>query len=338
MKSKHAILLINYGTPDAPDKKSIRAYLRSMLDNYKVISLPKFPRKLLVNCIIAPFRAGKSLKLYKMMPFDGKMPLLKFTEQLAQTLNQRFNGDADVFFAMTAGNPSVKSAVEKICSLQYNKLTVLPMFPHYTESSVGAALSSFYSAMSSQINLPQVNVVTRFCENENYINALNSLIYKTIKDVEFDKLIFSFHGIPELHTQWAHPSHRCDQLDCEHQLTDENRFCYRAQCYFTARQAAKILSISPDKIFVSFQSRFADKWLEPSTEESVMDFLLRENKKIVVVTPSFTADCLETYVEIAFQLKNRFLNAGGLRFECVPCLNVDPLWVDAMYNMLKEYL
>ncbi len=340
-KSDTALLIINYGTPDTASRGDVAHYLRQLLDNKHVMTMNAAGRKILVNCIIAPSRSKKSSKLYQRLSdiSGGEMPLKKHTKNFADKVQLLLGGKADVYVAMTAGYSLVADVMDEVLRANYYKIVVAPMFPQYTESTWGKILDDVYGSLQGRFNVPPVSVIQPFFDDEMYLDALCGHISNHLPDVgSVEKVIFSYHGVPIMHTEMTHPGHTCSDLDCANNISVDNRRCYLAQCHAQTRMMASRLGIPPEKYITAFQSRFADKWVGPTTDSVVSQFAKDGIKRIAVVTPSFTVDCLETIVEIDDNLRKNFMQNTGNEMIVVPCLNDLDSWVNNFCKIVTKSL
>lgn len=334
---KTALIIINYGTPKSAARGDVARYLRQLLDDKHVMTMNPIGRKILVNCIIAPFRAGKSAKLYAKIYQNGEMPLKKYTTEFADRLQAMLDGRADVYVAMTAGYNLVKDVMDVVLAGNYHKIVVAPMFPQYTESTWGKALDDVFAALKGRFNVPPVHCIEPFYDDDDYLDALCGHIMEHLPHIEdMERIIFSYHGIPVMHTNLAHPGHTCGELGCAEAVGNDNRMCYLAQCHAETRMVATRLNIPPDKCLTTFQSRFSDRWVQPFTDVTVSQLAQDGIKSVAVITPSFTVDCLETIVEVGEKLREIFLQNGGEKFASVPCLNASEWWIEKFSKIIAK--
>ncbi|MBO4243660.1 MAG: ferrochelatase [Bacteroidales bacterium] len=311
--SDTALLIANYGTPKSAKVGDVRRYLRQLLDNRHVITMNPFGRKLLVNCIIAPFRARKSAALYAQLPLDnGEMPLLAITKRFAAKLQQSLASRADVFVGMTAGSMLIKDTLTEILALGYTQLIVVPMFPHYAESTTVNIIDEVYSFFRGKLLSPCISVLPPFYASPLYIETMKTLIGRHLNNFDYERIVFSYHGVPDTQS------------------------LYVTQCHETTRLLCHYLGIERDKAISCFQSRMHDNWSSPFTDEVVKGLAAEGVKRIAVVAPSFTTDCLETTVEIDKTLRQLFLSNGGGEFYYIPCLNDADEWVAGLSKILSQ--
>ncbi len=304
-----SLLLINLGTPDKPTYFSVFKYLRQFLMDGRVININPILRYILVNFIICPTRSFSSTKIYKEV-WDSKTgsPLLHNTKELTKKIKSRLH-EYDVHFAMRYQNPSIEKVIDDILKKNPDELIILPLFPHYAAATTGSVYEEVSRILSKRWVVPQIDT--------------------------YDKIIFSYHGIPNSHVDNVYPDSMCADHNCEMEVTQDNKFCYKATTYETTKILAKKLNIPEDKYIVTYQSRLTNKWLSPFTDE-VLESLPKDDKKnVLVFSPAFTADCLETIIEIGDEYKELFEESGGENLDYVESLNYSDLWADAIIDIIK---
>ena len=331
---KKALLLVNLGTPDKPTYLSVFKYLRQFLMDGRVININPFLRFILVNFIICPTRSFSSTKVYKeVWDKNTGSPLLHNTTKLAEKLVNKVQ-DYDVYFAMRYQNPSIESVINEILETNPDEITVLPLFPHYAAATTGSVYQEISRVISKKWVVPNIRFINQFYDNEKFINAWVDKASKFDLNT-YDKVIFSYHGIPNSHVDNVYPDSLCSDHNCESEVTNENKFCYKATTYETTKILANRLNLSPDKYQVTFQSRLTNKWLTPFTDEVLESLPGNGDKNVLVFSPAFTADCLETIIEIGDEYKELFLEAGGEKLDYVESLNYSDLWADAIIDIIK---
>ena len=331
---KKALLLVNLGTPDKPTYLSVFKYLRQFLMDGRVININPFLRFILVNFIICPTRSFSSTKVYKeVWDKNTGSPLLHNTTKLTEKLTNKIE-DYDVYFAMRYQNPSIESVINNILETNPDEITVLPLFPHYAAATTGSVYQEISRVISKKWVVPNIRFINQFYDNEKFINAWVDKASKFDLNT-YDKVIFSYHGIPNSHVDNVYPDSLCSDHNCESEVTNENKFCYKATTYETTKILASRLNLSPDKYQVTFQSRLTNKWLTPFTDEVLESLPGNGNKNVLVFSPAFTADCLETIIEIGDEYKELFLEAGGEKLDYVESLNYSDLWADAIIDIIK---
>ncbi|MCA1763335.1 MAG: ferrochelatase [Cryomorphaceae bacterium] len=340
MEKKIGVLLINLGTPDSPKVGDVRKYLSEFLNDPRVIDIPWLLRKILVNLIIVPFRAPKSAKIYKEL-FDlngGTSPLLVYGEILRDKLGERFRGDNVTFeLAMRYGNPSLNEVCARMEKAGYDEVIVFPLFPQYASASTGSALEKAMRLIKDWYVIPEIKVISQYYDHPGYINTVVERAKKyDIK--EYDHILFSYHGLPVRQVDKVYEDRRCDNHNCENEINEENRFCYKATCYATTRLIAEKLGLSESDYTVCFQSRLDKKWLEPFSDKIVEEWGRKGAKKLLAFSPAFVADCLETSIEIGDEYQEIFEEHGGEKVQLVESLNDHPLWIDTCEQLVKERL
>ena len=331
---KKALLIVNLGTPDKPTYLSVFKYLRQFLMDGRVININPILRFFLVNFIICPTRAFSSTKIYKKV-WDNETgsPLLYNTKKLTEKLKLKLP-NYNIEYAMRYQNPSIEKKLNKILLTNPDEIIILPLFPHYAAATTGSVYEEISRIMSTKWVVPKIKFINQFYDNEKFIDAW---IDKTKKfDINsYDKIIFSYHGIPNSHVDNVYQNSICSDHDCETKITEENKFCYKATTYETTKLLANKLNLNKDKYIVTYQSRLTNKWLSPFTDDVLTSLAKEGNSNILVFTPAFTADCLETIVEIGDEYNELFINSGGKKLDYVESLNYSDLWVDAIINIIK---
>lgn len=336
MKPKTAVLLIQLGTPDSPKTKDVRNYLFEFLNDARVIDLPWLLRKLLVNLIIVPFRAPKSAKVYKELWTEEDSPLLLYSKSLQNKLQVELGSAYKVELAMRYKNPSMGEVLERMRKEHYNKIILLPLFPHYASATTGSALEKALSIISKWYVIPELKIVSTYFDNVNFIDSIVEQ-GKQFIITDFDHILFSYHGLPNRQVDKVYEDAKpCSSHNCENEIAEENRFCYKAQCYATSRLVSEKLNIKKENYTVCFQSRLNKEWLEPFADKTIIELAKNGIKKILVFSPAFVADCLETTIEIGVEYQELFREHGGEQIQLVPSLNDHPRWVETLKNLVID--
>jgi len=330
---KKVILLVNLGTPDKPDVKHVGKYLLQFLNDRRVIDIPWLLRKLLVNLIIVPFRVSKSTKLYKALWTEKGSPLSFYMEIIVAKLQLRFQNEFTVMGAMRYGNPSLNIALQKIKNAYCDEIIVLPLYPQYASSTTGSVHEYILGELKNWEKIPELRMISQFYAHPSFVEAFANRI-KSYEPENYDKVVFSYHGLPLRQIQKMHPGVDCQQCNCENVFPEHGNYCYKATCFETSRLLAEKIGIPAEKFRTTFQSRLTKKWLTPFTDKSLAEEARNGNKRILVVAPSFVADCLETVVEIDKTYKQLFLQAGGEKLTLVESLNDKDEWIDAIVELL----
>jgi ferrochelatase len=333
------ILLLNLGTPEAPTSPAVRRYLREFLSDPRVIDIHPVARKLLLELIILPTRPRKSAAAYaKVWTAEGS-PLLTFSRALEGKVRGALGPGHLVELAMRYGQPSITGALDRLRAGGATRLVVAPLYPQYSSAATGSSLEAVFAALSAQHVVTPVQVLPAFYDDPGFISAFAAVGAPVLAREQPDHVLFSFHGLPERHVKAAdHSGRTCLQsAGCCDALGVANRDCYRAQCFATARALAARLALQPGSWSVCFQSRLGrTPWIKPWTDVR-LDELAREGKKrLVVFSPAFVADCLETLEEIGLRASEQFTAAGGERLALVPSLNASDAWVEALVALLRR--
>jgi protoporphyrin/coproporphyrin ferrochelatase len=338
--SKKAILLVNLGSPDSPEVKDVKNYLREFLMDERVIDLPKFPRTLLVKGIIVPFRSPKSAAKYRTIWSEKGSPLIYITKELAGLVQRKT--ELPTYITMRYANPTPTSVLAEIKKSQpeLEELIMLPLYPHYAMSSYETAVEHVKAAYQDGNFSFALKVVPPFYNHPSYIDALANSIRPFLNDFpDYDHVLFSYHGIPERHVKKTDPT-RSHCLTCENCCevsSVAHNFCYRHQIIETTRLVGEKLGLASEKFSFSFQSRLgADQWLKPYTAALLKEMPTKSIKKLLIISPAFVSDCLETLEEIHVEGKEDFMHAGGEKFVAVPCLNTNSEWVDTIEKLVNE--
>jgi len=337
LSTKRGIILMNLGSPDSPEVNDVKRYLRQFLMDGRVIDVPYLIRLFLVKGIIVPSRAANSAAAYKTIWTKEGSPLVEFTKQLQQAVQKNF--DEPVEIAMRYGNPSPQDAykklLEKIPDLE--EVVLMPLYPHYAMSSYETAVEYMKEVHEKNKYGFKLTTVKPYYNDADYINALAENM-KPYLQQDYDKILFSYHGIPERHIRKSDitHSHCLSSANCCEIDSPAHNYCYRHQIRVTTKLVMQQLNIPESKYEISFQSRLDNKWLKPFTDIRLEELPKEGIKKLLILCPAFVSDCLETLEEIAERGKESFMNVGGESYTMIPCLNVHPLWVGAVTKLIKE--
>jgi protoporphyrin/coproporphyrin ferrochelatase len=328
------VLLIQLGTPDSPSVRDVRKYLSEFLNDPRVIDIPYLLRKFLVNIIIVPFRAPKSAKLYKQLWTDKGSPLLFYSESLKEKVQFALGNNFEVELAMRYQSPSMDTVLGRMQKKGYERIIILPLFPQYASASSGSAIEKALKIIKQWWVIPELKIISQFYNNEDYINSVVEQ-GKIYNHTEFDHILFSYHGLPVRQVDKVYTDGKpCEDHNCETEINQSNQYCYKAACYATTRLLAEKLNIPKEKYTVCFQSRLDKKWLEPFTDKVIIKHAKKGTKKLLVFSPAFVADCLETIVEISHDYSQLFKANGGSHLQLVESLNDHPRWVQAVKNLI----
>ena len=335
--SKTGLLLINLGTPESPRTSDVRPYLREFLMDPRVIDVPTWKRRLIVNMILIR-RPKASGEAYAKVWTDQGSPLLLHSRALAEKVAQRLGG-VPVELGMRYGNPSITSALKRLRDAAVDKLVVFPLYPQYSSAANGSSLEKVYTEAAKLWNVPDIETIPPFYDDPGFIAACAERARPVIEKADPEKIYFSFHGLPERHVVKSDESrkHCLQSADCCTRIGRANRYCYRAQCYATARLLAERLGIPEEKGVVCFQSRLGrDPWIRPYTDKIMIEHARAGVKRAVILSPAFVADCLETLEELGIRGVDDWKANGGERLDLVPCVNSDDRWVDALLDILRR--
>jgi len=318
-----AILLCNLGTPDAPTPAALRRYLAEFLGDHRVVEIPRPIWWLILHGIILRLRPAKSAAKYATIWTPEGSPLKVWTEKQAQRLQawmQQQGHHVTVRYAMRYGNPSMAAQLDALKAEGATRVLVLPAYPQYSGTTTASVFDAVYHWADRVRTIPELRFINRYHDDAGYISALAQRIRTHWQAYgQPDQLVMSFHGVPERTLHLGDP--------------------YHCECHKTARLLAQELGLGKEQYTVTFQSRFGKaKWLEPYTEPTVIRMAQAGVKRIDVVCPGFTSDCLETLEEIAQEVREAFLHAGGEAFHYIPCLNDSPEWIAAMGRLSEQHL
>jgi ferrochelatase len=332
---KTTVLLVNLGTPDSPSTGDVRSYLAQFLNDPRVVDLPWLARKILVNLIIVPFRAPKSAKIYQQLWTDEGSPILIHGQKVQAALQQRLGEEFDVELAMRYKNPSIPDTLERIRRANPDRIIVVPLFPQYASASTGSALEAVMDVVRKWWVIPEIRFISQYWDHPAFVHALLER-GREYDWRDYDHVLFSYHGLPERQVDKVYEDGLCQERDCEHEVTAENKYCYKATCYGTTRLLAEGLGIPEDRYTVCFQSRLDKKWLEPFADKIVEEQAAKGARKLLVFSPSFVADCLETTIEIGHEYQELFEEKGGEKVQLVASLNDHPAWIDALEALVRQ--
>lgn len=321
--NKKAILLVNLGTPDNYDAKSIKKYLREFLSDRRVIEANPILWKLILNLMILPIRSKKNVHTYEAVwnKEYNKSPLLLYTENLAKSLDENLDGYI-VDCAMRYGNPSIESKIKKLQEQGATEIAIFPLYPQYSATTTATVYDEVYRVLKNLRWQPTIKGVNPYYDNKYHIQTISQQVKEHLQKLDYkpDTVLFSFHGLPKEYFDKGDP--------------------YYCHCHKTYRLVKESLEneYSNIEFTLSFQSRFGPKkWLEPYTTVKLEEFA-KQGKKVVVIAPGFSVDCLETLEELAITEKEEFLAKGGKEFSLIPCLNDSKEHIEMLINILKEEL
>ncbi|HIE3590184.1 TPA: ferrochelatase [Legionella anisa] len=322
---KRGLLLINLGTPNSTDISSVRSYLREFLTDKRVIDLPAFLRYILVYLFILPFRSKRSARAYQSIWTEQGSPLLFHSQNLMNEVQKEVGSEHVIALGMRYGTPSITTALNQL--KQCESITILPLYPQYSSAANGSSIAEVMRILSSWDLVPSIKIISDFFQHPAYLKAQAQTIKTYLQ--EQTHVLFSYHGIPERQITKSSCKSICTE-SCP-PLTDNIQRCYRAQCHQSSRLLASELGLSKNSYSTAFQSRLGKTpWIKPYTDHLLAELIAKGIKKLVIVCPSFVADCLETLEEIGIRLKKQWVTLGGEELIIVPSMNNDPLWIKAI--------
>ena len=330
------ILLINLGSPKKLTKKSVREYLKVFLSDDYVLDLPKILQQIILRVFILPFRPKKTLEAYELIWTPEGSPLIISTESIANKLSLKTGWDVD--YAMRYEDPSIENALLNFKNKGIYKIIVISLYPH------NALATTITTEMETRIVAYKLSedfelVLTKpFFDNEIYINAIANTIKPCIEKASFDKIVFSYHGIPKRQAKKTDETgeHCFSDSNCCEIAGDGSKDCYRSHTRIASDLTAKKLGLSDDQWEVAYQSRLGPGWLTPFTDKRLAELPEEGKKNIAVLCPSFISDCLETLEEIDIRGRKTFFDAGGKIMTYIPCLNDSEDTINLLENLVKS--
>ncbi len=332
------VLLVNLGSPDSTDPKDVKRYLDEFLMDERVIDVPYWARALIVKGIVLNTRPKKSAEAYQKIWWDEGSPLIVLSERLQSKINE--NTAVPIALAMRYGTPSIKEGLKELHDKGVDEVLLFPLYPQFAMATTETILVLAEELRKKHFPEMQFTTVPAFYNHPDYIRTLGNSISETLKDVDYEHLLFSYHGVPERHIRKSDVTNSHCKIDgsCCQTASTAHQFCYRHQCFETTRLTAEYLGLKPNTYSVSFQSRLGfDPWLKPYTDRTIERFGKQGMKKLAIVTPAFVSDCLETLEEIAMEGEEIFHEVGGKQFNVVPCLNDREEWVKVLSRWIDEW-
>ena len=321
---KLGVLLVNLGTPDAPTATAVKPYLKEFLSDPRVVEAPRLLWWCILNGFILLKRPKSTAHAYAQVWTDKGSPLLVHSLEQLQLLRARFEqsyaGKVVVELGMTYGNPSISKALQKLKSQQVEALVILPLYPQYSGATTGCVFDAVAKQLCTWRRVPALNFIDGYYDEPRYIKAIaNSIKNHTSQHGLADKLIFSYHGLPKRFLESGDP--------------------YHCHCHKTTRLVAEQLGLEAHEYMLTFQSRFGkEPWLEPYTDETLKSLPSQGVKSIQVISPGFSSDCVETIEEINIQNREFFIEAGGAKFDYIPCLNDNQDHIDLLEELVQRQL
>lgn len=322
--AKSAVVLVNLGTPDAPTRSAVRRYLKEFLSDPRVVEIPRRIWWFILNLFILPLRSGQSAAKYALIWTKDGSPLKVHTARqaalLESALEERGHDAVKVVMAMRYGSPSLPQVLDQLKAEHCDRIAVLPAYPQYSGTTTGSIWDAVFGHFRGVRNVPELRLVKHYHDHDGYIDALrDSILAYWEAHGRGDKLVMSFHGVPKRTLLLGDP--------------------YHCECHKTARLLADRLRLKPDEYIVTFQSRFGKaEWLQPYTAPTVAQLAREGVRRVDVVCPGFTSDCLETLEEISMEVRRDFEAAGGKDYHYIPCLNESPAWIAGLAEIAEQHL
>ena len=331
------ILLVNLGSPKSLSKADVKEYLKEFLSDDYVVDLPKILQQFILRAFILPFRPSKTKEAYEKIWEEDGSPLIINTQKIATSLSEKTGWKVDI--AMRYQEPSIREKVKKYKERKTNEVIVIPLYPHHAMSTTKTTKIEIDKIVSEEYPSLKVKYIEPFYDDPRYIDALSHSIKPYLDDL--DKLIFSYHGIPERHlTKGDVVGDHCMKVEnCCDISCKSSQSCYRSNVLATSKLTADQLELADNQWMVSFQSRVSimgPAWLKPYTDIEIDKLGENGMEKIGVVCPSFIADCLETLEEIEMQAKESFIESGGKELVYIPCLNNNPEFINALESIIED--
>lgn len=329
-------LLINLGSPDSTSIPDVKKYLDEFLMDKRVIGKSYWFRWFLVKIIILNTRPRKSAKAYKKIWWKEGSPLIVLSQRLFEKIKKLIK--IPIALAMRYGSISIVKGLKELNDYGVKEVVVLPLYPHYAMSSYETVVEKVKKEVKLNFPSLKLKIIKPFYKNKNYIKLLSNKIKETISKIEYDHILFSYHGIPVSHLKISDPTNKhCYKIkNCCSVSSQAHETCYKHQVLETTELIVKELNIDKDKYSNAFQSRLPNEaWLKPYTDNELERLAKKGIKNLVIVTPAFVTDCLETLEEIAMEGKEEFLEAGGENYHYVPCLNDDDEWAKLIASWAK---
>ena len=335
LQKNEGVLLINLGSPKELSKKSVRQYLRVFLSDDNVVDLPKFFQQFILRLFILPFRPKNTLEAYEKIWTKEGSPLIISTESIANKLTEKTGWNVE--YAMRYEEPSIEKALHKFKKNEINKIYVISLYPHNAmATTVTTELETRNVAMNVSNDFELI-FTKPFFDNEEYINAMVNSIRPYVENKSYDKIIFSYHGIPKRQAKKTDETgeHCFSTSNCCEIENDGSKDCYRSHTRIASDLTAKKLGLKDDQWEIAYQSRIGPGWLTPFTDKRLAKLPEEGKDNIDILCPSFISDCLETLEEIDIRGRETFLKAGGKNMTYIPCLNDSEDTINLLENLVR---
>jgi ferrochelatase len=332
------VLMVNLGSPESTDPKDVKKYLGEFLMDERVIDFPQWARTLLVKGIILNTRPKQSAKAYQKIWWDEGSPLIVLSERLRDKVNDMTS--VPVALSMRYGKPSIYDGLKELHQQGVDEVLLMPMYPQYAMATTETIVVLADELRNEHFPDIKFTVVPPFHNHQDYVRVLSTSIAEKLENIDYDYLLFSYHGVPERHIRKSDITNSHCKIDgsCCQTPSKAHQFCYRHQCYKTTENVANFLKLKEGTYGTSFQSRLGfDPWLKPPTDRTVEKLAKDGAKNIAIVTPAFVSDCLETLEEIGMEGKEIFEENGGEEFTFIPCINDRQDWVKTLSRWIDEW-
>lgn len=320
-RAKVGVLITNLGTPQAATAKALKPYLKQFLWDPRVVEVPRPIWWVILNAIILNVRPKRSAEAYQQVWTERGSPLLFNTQDqcsgLKTALQKTYGDHVEVAFAMRYGQPSIDSALDQLAAAGCRKLIVLPLYPQYSAATTGSTFDAIAANFQQRRWLPDFRFISHYHDHSSYVDAIvESVNAHWAEHGRADKLILSYHGMPQRYLEQGDP--------------------YHCECHKTTRLVVEKLGLQDGEYITSFQSRFGrEPWLQPYTDETLKALPGQGVKSVQIICPGFSSDCLETIEEIGGENRHYFMDAGGERYEYIPCLNAEQSHINMMVDLIE---
>jgi ferrochelatase len=332
------ILLVNLGTPDSPAFSDVKKYLIEFLTDGRVIDIPWFWRQLLVRGRIVPKRYKQSARSYKEIWTAEGSPLLVHSRNARNALQEVLGSSYQVELAMRYQNPSMEEGLARLLSQPLEELIIVPLFPQYASATTGSIYQRAMEILKKYPSHPHLKFVNSFAHHPAVLEAF-AAVARGMLSKGYDHFLFSYHGLPERQLKKADRFGKClMEKGCCEKLCAKNQGCYAAQCHATTAGIIQSLNLPRDQCSICFQSRLGkEPWLQPYASDVIHQLAKQGKKRLLVFSPSFVSDCLETIYEIGVEYAEEFRQAGGESLDLVPGLNDHPSWIQALAQIIQSH-
>ncbi len=337
MKAKTGVLLVNLGTPQSPRPKDVHKYLVEFLTDERVMDVPWLQRQLLVRGIIVPRRCKTVAATYQSIWTPEGSPLLTYGIQVQRLLQEKLGDSFHVSLAMRYQTPSIPDVLKELEKMHLKELIILPLFPHYTSATTGSIHQKVMEQLKKWNTLPELRFINSYPTHPLLVKSFSENA-RAFNLSHYDHFLFSFHGLPERQIKKADKSGTClNSKICCKQINSDNKHCYAAQCHATAQAISNHLQLPLEHTSLCYQSRLGrNPWLQPYATDTLTQLAKLGIKKLLVFSPAFVADCLETLYEIKVEYSHLFKKQGGEQLDLVPSLNTNLTWIQTLEDLVLK--